>query len=225
MKPRALCWIVVPLLIAAVVYALRTDEGRRIRATVTRSGPVVEFPAILDLGDRERGEVAVGRFTVANRGGGELLIDRIRTNCACSGLEREAEGEFIRVDSVRLGPDERAERVLRVSVRGRAGEAVRNQVYFRTNDPTRPEAVIETVIRNVTAGVTALPTSVIFGTVPRGESRARRWKSVTGLFGRGALSGSRVPTRSGSLCACCPHRAARPIRQELRPGPSSGRSK
>jgi hypothetical protein len=128
--------------------------------------PRFDCPAELDLGTREMGELAVAKFTIANGGGAELVIDQVRTSCSCTGVERERDGQYFRVEEIRLGPGERGDFAMRVSVRGvpADSEAV-NTVYFRTNDPDQPEGQIRAVIRRVTAGVFASPDTIVTGTV------------------------------------------------------------
>jgi hypothetical protein len=129
------------------------------------SDPVLECPAIVELGDRELGEVAVARLTIANRGGRELVIEEMQSNCACSGLEREQDGKFIRLNSLRVAPREEVQLVMRVLVQGAPGGPAQSRVEFRTNDPVRPAAAIHTSVSKVKAGVNTLPTSVVFGTL------------------------------------------------------------
>ena len=169
MKMRSLAWVLVPPLIGVVIYTARSGDLRRWWAICTDSAPVLECPATVALGEREVGKVAVARFTVANRGGGELLIDQIRTNCACSGLEREQDGQFGRIDALRLGPNEQTEVAIRVLVQGPPGEAVRNRVDFRSNDATRPRAAVDVLVSKIQGGVTILPNSVGFGVLSVGS--------------------------------------------------------
>lgn len=169
MKRRYLLWVLIPLLIGLGTYVVRSGELPRRWAMLNQSKPVIEFPASLDLGERERGELVVARFAVANRGGQELVIDGIRSNCACSGLEREEGGDFVHVESLRLRPGDGAELAMRIAVSGPSGGPMRNVVVFRTNDPTCPEAAIEVVVSRVTGGISSLPTGVVFGTVPVGD--------------------------------------------------------
>src|SRR5581483_1382420 len=98
MRVRIVYWIILPLLLLVVSLAVH------LIATRCRGSrdPIIEVPLSVDLGERERGEIAVGRFSIFNRGGKELIIDQIRTSCACSGLERETNGQFARIDSLRL---------------------------------------------------------------------------------------------------------------------------
>jgi hypothetical protein len=133
--------------------------------------PVAEFPAEIDLGKRERGEIAVAAFTVANRGGAELLMEGFQSNCSCSGIERRKGSEFVRLDSLRLQPGEEVELQMRVSVRGvPIGARARNGVQFRTNDPDKPSGQIDAVITQVTGGVFTVPDKVVVGAVPVGTT-------------------------------------------------------
>lgn len=164
MKLRSLAWLLVPALIGTGAYAARAVDWHRLWAII-RGTPVLECPAVVELGDRELGEVAVARLTIANRGARELVIDEMQSNCACSGLEREQEGKFIRLSSLRLAPNEQAELIMRVLVQGSPGSPSQSRVAFRTNDPARPSAAIDTFVSKVKAGVNTVPTSVIFGTL------------------------------------------------------------
>jgi hypothetical protein len=170
MKLRHLGWVIVPILVGAASYVARPDHLKRRWKIWTGSDPIIECPQSLDMGEHELGEIAVARFFVANRGGKELIIDQVRTNCSCSGLEREENGQLSPIEKLSLASDERVQLAMRISVRGQPGNATRNRVSFRTNDPTRPEVHIEAVVPKVTGAVTAAPTSVIFGTVPVGSA-------------------------------------------------------
>jgi hypothetical protein len=110
----------------------------------------------------------VHRFAIANRGGSELVIDDIRRSCSCTGLEREVDGKFTVVESLRLQPNETVNVNIRVAIRGRIGEPMRNQITMRTNDPNRPQAAIH-VTADVSAGFTTSPTTVLLGTLVVGK--------------------------------------------------------
>ncbi len=169
MKKVNLLLIAVPFVAGAITVAVRSGVLYREWAALTGGDPVLDCPATVELGEYEQGQQAVARFSVANRGGGELVIDQVRANnCACSGLEREVEGEFVRVETLRLGRGEQAELSTRIGVRGQANGPMRNLLTFRTNDPTRPKADIAVVITRVTGGVFTVPTSVVFADVPVG---------------------------------------------------------
>jgi len=169
MKLRALCWLTLPAFVALIAYAITTGQLRRVWSTVVQLEPLIEFPTKIDLGEQEIGDHAIGRLVIANRGGGELVLDQFQSNCSCAGLEEEHDGRYAPVKLLRLKAGEEAHLVVRVSVRGvPAGASMVNFVEFRTNDPTRPTARIEALVRRVFGGVSSSPASVVFGTVPVG---------------------------------------------------------
>jgi hypothetical protein len=170
MKKATYCWMAVALtggiLVSAAPAALK---GRAWRA-FWKLSPVIDCPAKLDLGEHEKGEIVVAPFTIANRGGGELLINEITSNCGCTGMEREENGGYKRLQSLRLKSGEEAHLVMRVSVGGvPLGSTMDNLVEFHTNDPEKPTARIEVLVTRVTGGVLTSPESVVFGTVAVGS--------------------------------------------------------
>src|SRR5262249_23306808 len=119
--------------------------------------------------EHELGDQVVSRFVIANTGGSDLVIDQIQSNCSCTGLEREENGQFVRLDSLRLQAGERIDLAVRVSVRGVPnGMRMINTIAFRTNAPTCPRGRIDAVVSKVHGGVSSRPVEVIFGTVPVG---------------------------------------------------------
>jgi hypothetical protein len=158
----------VPLFGVAVSYAVGAVDWHRQWAILASGDPVIDCPETIRLAEQEVGQIAVARFILANRGRAGLRIDDVRTNCSCSGLEQETDGEFTRVDSLRLKPGERKELAIRISVRGQVATAVRNAVTFTTNDPTQPTARIEVIIPKITGGILAAPSSLVFAAVPVG---------------------------------------------------------
>jgi hypothetical protein len=79
-------WLTVTPIVAGIVISLLVFARQA-------NPPVAELPEVIDLGAREIGDVVVVPFSIANRGGEELVIDDIRTSCSCSGIEREIEGK------------------------------------------------------------------------------------------------------------------------------------
>ncbi len=143
----------------------------RLNATPSLSpDPVLECPEVIDVGEHELYSLAVGRFTVANRGGRELILDNVRTSCACSGLEQAKGDRFIRVTELRVPPGESVELVMRRAVGGAIGLSLDSPVFFRTNDPAVPERSVRLVVSLVKGGVEASPRSVVFGSVPVGKA-------------------------------------------------------
>lgn len=143
--------------------------------------PAVDYPPILDLGAHEIGSIVVSHFAITNRGGGELVIDQVRANCSCSGLEREKGGQYVRVEALRLKAGERADLCMRVSVRGAPmGAQMVNVIEFRTNDPAQPTARITALVSRVLGGVYTSPESFPFGRLQVGQ-QARQIVEVRDL--------------------------------------------
>lgn len=169
MKTRLLFWVALPLSAGVLSYFATTGQLQRSWSAAFRLYPVIDYPEQLDLGEHEIGDLIIAPFTISNRGGGELVIDQVQTNCSCTGLEQRGEAGYLRVESLRLQAGEHAELVMRIAVRGVPNDRqMVNLVRFRTNDPTRPEAQIEAVVSRVRGGVTCFPRSIAFGTVPIG---------------------------------------------------------
>src|SRR5262245_46049828 len=122
--------------------------------------PIIEYPARLDLGDREMGDEVIKPYTIVNRGRGELVITHIRTACSCTGMERAENGRYVKVELLRLKPGEKADLVMRIAVRGpRIGGEMINVIEFQTNDPKQPSCRIEAIVRRVSGGVYLSPES------------------------------------------------------------------
>jgi hypothetical protein len=145
------------------------DDYRQSWAARLRSIPRIEYPARLELGTHELGDQIVRHFTVANRGGGELVVDQIHASCSCTGMEREVDGRYVRVEELRLKAGERADVVLRAAARNApVGMGTLYVVDFRTNDPAHPDGRIEAPIERLTGGVNTLPEKLLFGSLPPG---------------------------------------------------------
>lgn len=164
-----LIWILLPCMAGSIGFGIASGFIKRQWAIHVESVPIVEFPARIDLGEHEEGEVVNAYFSITNRGKGELTIDQIRTSCSCLGLEKEVDGKFVRVESLRLKAKEAADLTLRISVRGPAGLSSWNRFWFHTNDVTCPEGMIEVFISRVKGGIKSTPVSIVFGNVCIGE--------------------------------------------------------
>lgn len=170
MRKATYCWMAVALsggILASLTPVALQNRGWR---AFWKISPVIDFPTKLELGEHEKGDMVVAPLTIANRGGGELLIDEITSNCSCTGMEREENGAYKRLQSLRLKSGEEAHLVIRVSVGGvPLGSTMNNVVEFRTNDPVTPIARIEVLVTRVTGGVVTSPERVVFGTVSIGS--------------------------------------------------------
>jgi hypothetical protein len=170
MKIRNLCWLVLPLLAGSLSYLASTRGFFPGWFGSVHRGPVQDHPAKLELGEHEEGEEVIVPFTIANRGGGSLAIDDVRSDCSCTGMERIQDGRYVRIESLTLNAGEEARLYVRVSVRGApAGGEMVNRVGFRSNDPSQPLGHITAVVSRVSRGVSTTPGSVVFGTVPVGH--------------------------------------------------------
>jgi hypothetical protein len=166
MKKSVLAWLLVMVTAGATAFCGAAGWFPAAHPVAASLDPSVEYPSTIDLGDRELGELAVAPFIVANRGGGELVIDHIFSNCSCTGMERQVGQGFERFELLRLAAGAEAHLVMRVSVRGvPPGTSMINSVGFRTNDPMQPDGSIVATVRRVSAGVYTTPKSVSFQTV------------------------------------------------------------
>jgi hypothetical protein len=100
--------------------------------------PAIQFdPAALELGDVPNGQIVERDVVVRNTGGAPLTVESVTTSCGCTTATLEpmtippgATGALhVAFDSGAHGPDLR-------------GPLMR-QVMLATNDPARPEAVVE----------------------------------------------------------------------------------
>lgn len=129
--------------------------------------PQIEYSNRIDLGDYELGEVAIAKLKIANKGGKELRISNVRTNCSCTGLEREVNGHFARLNSLSISPGSSEEVSVRISVRpGIVNAKYENQIYFETNDPKRKGCELVISIRQVHGGLVCVPNKLSIGSVP-----------------------------------------------------------
>jgi len=91
----------------------------------------------LALGDVVNGEIVTREVTVQNVGESDLIIEAVSTSCGCTQasvapmrIPNDGSGTLtIRFDSGAHGPD-------------LTGQLIR-QVFISTNDPERPEIVVE----------------------------------------------------------------------------------
>lgn len=184
---RIFCWVAVPLFLGIASFLTARGSLTGVWFSGAQGRPVIEYPATVDLGEQEMGELVVGRFAITNRGGADLIVDRIQTNCSCTGMEREHEGRYERVESLRLKANEKADLAVRVSVRGvPVDAAMHNVIEFQTNDPIHPTGRIEVVVRRVRGGVSVSPPSLIFGTIPVGTA----YRQILEVRDAAAKSGS-----------------------------------
>ncbi len=169
MKMRVIYWLALPAFAGLMAYLGASGQLRRVWLSIFPVDPVIDYPRKLDLGPHEIREQVIAPFAISNRGASELVIDQIQSNCSCSGMEEPRGGRYDHIESLRLKPGEKANLVMRISVRGvpALGQMV-NLVQFHTNDPSQPVGQIEAVVGPVSRGVSTNPGLINFGTVPLG---------------------------------------------------------
>jgi hypothetical protein len=173
----------------SVVSAALTVGARSAWDRWGRRDPVVEYERSIDLGERNWGETAVGRFTVRNRGRADLTVEQLQTSCSCAGVERESDGKFYRLESARIPPGGQLDLVIRVAVGARLGTSQFVYVFFKTNDPTQPVGNLEACVSRVRGGAYPEPAAVVFGTLPLGRPACQ----VIDLYD-GGVPGRRIDT-------------------------------
>jgi len=135
--------------------------------------PVIEVPASIDLGEQEIGRTCLSEIPIYNKGTAELVVDHIRTNCACTGLEDKVNEQFVRLTAFRLTPGQSKTFVVRMAVQGQPGAQMQNFLTFHTNDPEHSEVVIPITVAKLRGSCLPVPTTVLFGTVSLGNSVSR----------------------------------------------------
>ena len=137
--------------------------------TISAGAPILDCPAVVNVGPVEYGTVIEANFSVANRGGSELVLNEFRSGCTCESIEVKRGDSFVRVGEVRLKPNESAYMRLVMSISERARKSMSSPIYFRTNVPDRPEARLVVDVPVILAGLSAVPRSVTFGEVAVGS--------------------------------------------------------
>jgi len=174
--------VAIPLVSAAGAVGVRSAWDQWADKT-----PILDCVRTVNLGERDLGEIAAGRFQIKNSGRGKLEIDHFQTTCSCSDVEHEVEGQLRRIQSVRLSPGEQVELVVRVAVGARPGQSQSVQVFFKTNDPAQPVGSIYVIVPRVKGTVYTEPYAALFGTLPLGAPA----KQVINVYDNG-VSGRRI---------------------------------
>jgi hypothetical protein len=133
-----------------------------------RGTPVLDLPPAIRIDECERNEIVTAPFSVGNSGRGNLVLSDFRTGCACNALERNGTEGPTQVGTIEVRPGERAELLLRMSIRAPVGSELSETIRFRTNDPNRPEAGLTVTIAKVKGGLLLSPARLDLGTIPPG---------------------------------------------------------
>ena len=62
-------WLLLPVLAGAIGFFWHAGALERTRTLLLTGPPVIEYPAVIDLGNRTANELATSRFQIVNRGG------------------------------------------------------------------------------------------------------------------------------------------------------------
>lgn len=148
-------------------------------------GPVAEFPAHIDLGDRRPNEAVAATLPFANAGDRPLEVDQISTSCSCAGLEVEQDGRPARVERLTLPPGVRIDLTFRLAVGVPPGQGQQVSIRFRTNDPRAPAGQVIATVPRVIGRPSASPAELAFGAVGLGRPAEERFtiraNAVAGL--------------------------------------------
>jgi hypothetical protein len=166
----------VPLVSAALTVATRYTWDN------WHGVPFLDCPRQLDLGERKRGDIAIGNFKIRNAGNDDLHLDEFQTSCSCAGVEQEIDGKRYRIQSLSLPPGQEVQLSVRLGVGVRPGESQHVQVVFNTNDPKNPHWLLEVLVPRVTGGCFSDPRAVVFGPLSPGQRNTR----IIDLFENGA---------------------------------------
>lgn len=166
---------------AAVAVGLAAFSFVRINSP---QPPVLVHQSSFDLGPHEFGATAIGRVVLANEGSGELVVGPFKTSCSCAGVEVERDGQFHRIEELRIPARSRTEVLVRIAVGAKPGSYQQVQVVFASNDPARPEGDFEVLISQILGGVHSVPAAAIFGDSEQGASNVRD----VFIYGNGAKS-------------------------------------
>lgn len=134
-----------------------------------RVGPHCRYPQEFDLGEREKGDRVTVQFAMRNDGDEPLIVDQVRSSCACTMLEQHEGKRTERVSELHIGPGEERELQLRVTLNGAAGLPRTMLVLFRTNDPEHPNGRLAVRVSRVRGGLFSTPSTIFVGDMSVGE--------------------------------------------------------
>lgn len=157
--------LLAALLLTGLVSHLLASGAR----PAWRSPPHLIVPEVIDFGECDLGTVASRPVVLANQGGQPLIIEGVRSSCACSGLEVIQNGEPRRVERLTIEPSTQASLSMRVAISGKVGESLSHMLLLNTNDPQRPTVQIPVRVNRVKGGFLYEPTGVAFGQVSLGK--------------------------------------------------------
>lgn len=155
----------VPITLVAATTFLSSACARQSARSEPNSGPRVECPASVSLGECVYGSDKRAEFTVRNSGTQDLVLDNFQVSCTCSSLTVRGPDGSSDLTRVTLPPRAEAAIGVTVTVRSRFNDAARTRITFRTNDPSATDVSVEVAASRVIGGFTPLPGACNFGTV------------------------------------------------------------
>ncbi len=193
---RRIWWALPPVLVLGVGYGWQVGFLQQQWSIAVGSEPSIDYPSVIDLGDRQTNDAIAVRFEIKNRGGRELVITQITSSCACGKLEQKIDGAFHQIDDLRISPGATAELRISTTVRVDGTGLFSRVVSFETNDPAQPEGRITITFRVTGGKVRVLPSAVQFGQLAVGQTN----RQVIELFATDEryYSGSRVTSTDSS---------------------------
>lgn len=122
----------------------------------------IKYPEVINFGVREIGDVAIERFFVENKGRENLIVNKIKTNCSCTGFEIKKNGEFVKANEFVIAPGKTEEVAVRLTVQGiPPNSKATSEIFFQTNDPDQKDCKIKLIIDRVKSGLSPIPDVII----------------------------------------------------------------
>ncbi len=166
----AFFYLGLPLSIAAAILAVRASGLTSLLPLRVKARPQCQYPPQFDLGEREQGDQIIMEFAMRNTGDATLVVDDIRSSCACTVLEEGGTRGPQQVASLQIGPGESKALQLQLLINGVSGTPLTHVLNFHTNDPERPRGQIAARVSRVRGGVFTTPSSVLLGKLSVGET-------------------------------------------------------
>lgn len=135
------------------------------------TGPSLACPAEIIIESAEIGKRVRTSFLIGNDGGEPLVIDHIRTNCHCNGLETLTNKQFISVNELTIAPHSNVQVFINHNIVGIPGQQSVFSISFLTNVHHAEEHFVKLIIKKIIGGVAFSPDEANFGTIPCGEER------------------------------------------------------
>ena len=135
--------------------------------------PKIDCPRSVSLGECLYGSDKREIFTVRNSGGGELLLHTFSLSCTCSSIARVTSDGDRPIGNISLGAGEEVNIAVTVNVRSRFNGSMKTRISFQTSDQDTPEVGIDFAASRVIGGLTPIPGSCNFGSLPIGDKPLR----------------------------------------------------